>query len=414
MSKRYSKSKFKSKPESESKSNTDEDEDELFGSLFASSSSSSLFSPPRTKAKQVKSIVDPSLRFDFRVDKDIDGLSNFGLISDKEFKILSAFFSLSEAWGYRTGVDQDHERFELRTHTGLLLPLQSYTDILFRNFQQLHDRRANRRHVLFLTDVVDKAKQTMDLGADESVRTAVSQLLTEFIREPMVRDSMKRLSTINITDVPVSICFAGIVVAASAIMLMATTPSAPSSFKQAYIRMQTYYSLVSKFKESWEPDDEEQERIEEIEENQRQQDEELEKEHEEEEKLQERENEQAQSDSGEVFAEPYEGDSSPESRNTPSTLNYSPSTYSLSPPRSSGTSPVSQSLLSDYVPSFLSSSVSSSPPSTIRKSTKRKVSSTDARAIGFGLVSLSVSSMTLDTTSSTCQPLDSYFHCFFA
>jgi hypothetical protein len=231
------------------------------------------------------------------IQRPLTGISEFGLLSSSEFKQLTPFFPLAERWGYRTG-ELGHSGYELRTHTEYLRLLQYYTDIVFRNLQQLRDQRPDSQHVVFVTDVVDHARLAENLDElkddfgkkDNRVRDSTVTLLSEFMNQPAVRTLMTALASIDIFSNPVTICFAGIVTAASSILLMSQYNTSNlltiNNFHIAYNQMRSFYEGATAYMKNWKPDSEESRLLDEIDAKIQREEEELERQHRDEEEEQ--------------------------------------------------------------------------------------------------------------------------------
>ena len=77
---------------------------------------------------------------------------------------LIDYKELYQVWGYRTSSTGAHERFEERTHKVALF--QDFSDMLFRNLQQVCEYNQT---FLFRTDTfekIDKCKSTMNIIFD--------------------------------------------------------------------------------------------------------------------------------------------------------------------------------------------------------------------------------------------------------
>jgi len=64
---------------------------------------------------------------------------NVDKITDQEYDILFRFSGLSQKWGYRSGKNEEHIKYEAKTHSQRLILLQKYSDILMHTLHRVGD-----------------------------------------------------------------------------------------------------------------------------------------------------------------------------------------------------------------------------------------------------------------------------------
>jgi hypothetical protein len=129
----------------------------------------------------------------------------------KEIKMLKHFTSLSRAWGYRSGKKDHHEKYELESEHQLLIPIQKYSDVLFRSLWAI-EKKSN---IYFESDILDKLYTCDDLTNQD----LISEFVAKFVKEEF--DLLYDLAHISITSKNSGI-FTTIVIAAQSLMLIAT------------------------------------------------------------------------------------------------------------------------------------------------------------------------------------------------
>lgn len=166
--------------------------------------------------------------------------SRRNLHPDEEHE-LQSYFPLYIVWGYRTK-DGDHEEFE---HESTRVRwLQEFTDVLFRNLQQLHVRGMRR---MLKSDFEDKfhhaTTEYLDAPMLEQGATLLNRYLETDLGSGKVRDCMRALA--NKSVLHASDMFTCFVVAAKAILLLAA-----GEFSSATLLMHDCYELCFVERES--------------------------------------------------------------------------------------------------------------------------------------------------------------------
>jgi hypothetical protein len=149
-------------------------------------------------------------------------------LSVSEIQILKQYTNLALDWGYRSGVNNQHERFELESGKQSLVLVQKYTDILFRSLWAIE----HKSRIYIDSDIIDKLLTCEDLSNQTDISdnvvprvssfdgaSAISSFISRFVKQDF--DLMYDLSHINLepTDSPIFIC---IVASARALVLIAT------------------------------------------------------------------------------------------------------------------------------------------------------------------------------------------------
>lgn len=130
--------------------------------------------------------------------------------------------SIILGWGYRTGEDESHEKYEKRTHSIYLgRLLQDYTDVVFRNIQQVIDYGYN---VLFTGDTYGKLQSVENLSEYE--QHVLGEVVAEFLtNNDQARVNLKALGKLE----EPSIAYSYIVIGIKALCLIAD-----KKYKEAY------------------------------------------------------------------------------------------------------------------------------------------------------------------------------------
>jgi hypothetical protein len=132
-------------------------------------------------------------------------------LSVSEILILKQYTNLALDWGYRSGMNNQHQRFELESGKQSLVLVQKYTDILFRSLWAIE----HKSRIYIDSDIIDKLLTCEDL----SNQTNISSFISRFVKQDF--DMMYDLSHIDLqpTDSPIFTC---IVLAARALVLIST------------------------------------------------------------------------------------------------------------------------------------------------------------------------------------------------
>jgi hypothetical protein len=132
-------------------------------------------------------------------------------LSDSEILTLKQYTNLAFDWGYRSGVNNQHQRFELESGKQSLISIQKYSDVLFRSLWAIE----HKSRIYIDSDIIDKLFTCEDLSNQKDISSFVSR----FIKQEF--DGMYDLSHIDLTSKhsPIFIC---IVAAARALILIAT------------------------------------------------------------------------------------------------------------------------------------------------------------------------------------------------
>lgn len=105
---------------------------------------------------------------------------------------------LVHAWGYRTGINYTHEKFEKESHQGgLWRELQRYTDILFRNIQQLCYYEGFTHLLYSDTFNIQRSLENFEnyVNTDGVVLSNISNFLKRFLEGENVDTAINRILT---------------------------------------------------------------------------------------------------------------------------------------------------------------------------------------------------------------------------
>ncbi len=159
-------------------------------------------------------------------------------ITKQEIKKLGKYVSLYKNWGYRTGKEGAHEKYEAIIQYDIAL--QEYTDIVFRNLEQIAIEGKTRWY-----DVGKKLKSAQDIVLQDAYKTDkarlhITSILMKFVSET---DNLEKLTALSKEDIDDSSeTFYGIVLAAQAILELCT--DSKSGFKKAHKIMKTAWEQV--------------------------------------------------------------------------------------------------------------------------------------------------------------------------
>jgi hypothetical protein len=132
-------------------------------------------------------------------------------LSESEILTLKQYTNLAFDWGYRSGVNDHHQRFELESEKQSLISIQKYSDILFRSLWTIE----HKSRIYIDSDIIDKLLTCEDL----SNQTDISSFVSRFVKQEF--DLMYDLAHIDLTskDSPI---FISIVASARSLILIAT------------------------------------------------------------------------------------------------------------------------------------------------------------------------------------------------
>lgn len=140
-------------------------------------------------------------------------------LTPTEIKTLTLYKPLYQRWGYRTGKNQSHQRFEKDSHDCCRL-LQEYSDLVFRHLQQVNQWQETQ---LPEYDVLKKVQvaQEVDWADYPEVAAASTALLLNYFSDEATLNLFIDLTQQDLWDEAHSAAYSLIVVAARAIMCLA-------------------------------------------------------------------------------------------------------------------------------------------------------------------------------------------------
>ena len=143
---------------------------------------------------------------------------------DHEVKLLQDLLHLYERWGYRTSSTGGHEHFELDTHRSPATRFQSYSDLLFRNLEQLHRGRTTP-YDCDVEEMVNRASSIKVMEA-EKYSPGVAEymaIVQEYCSDPQTLLALVALAETDVdsSDKDRSLFFVALVVAARALVCWA-------------------------------------------------------------------------------------------------------------------------------------------------------------------------------------------------
>jgi hypothetical protein len=154
---------------------------------------------------------------------------------------------LYKTWGYRAGEDQDHILFEDKSHrSSALLGLQDYTDIIFRNIQQVCVLGGVYLHE---TDTTDKLDRAMNFVVHFEFQQEVRSFLVAYFKNKRNLKGVLHLASIR-PDSRRSKGFLCMIVAARAILCLYR-----GDFKKAHEHVKTNEFIVKDEEEEIKRDD---------------------------------------------------------------------------------------------------------------------------------------------------------------
>ncbi len=144
-------------------------------------------------------------------------------LSASEIQTLKQYTNLALDWGYRSGPNNIHQRFELESEKQSLIAIQKYSDIVFRSLWSIE----HKSRIYMDSDIIDKLITCDDLSNQPLIQSFVSR----FVKQDF--EYMFDLAHIDLKshNSPIFIC---IVAATRALILISTERQ-----KEAYESLQT-------------------------------------------------------------------------------------------------------------------------------------------------------------------------------
>ena len=95
-------------------------------------------------------------------------------LSLNEHQVLEKFIALFENWGYRSGIHNEHERFELKSAHQNLVLIQKYSDIVFRSLWSIKNKSR-----IYVEDIFEKLETCDNMSTQRYVSSFVASFLKE-------------------------------------------------------------------------------------------------------------------------------------------------------------------------------------------------------------------------------------------
>lgn len=169
--------------------------------------------PRRGKAKK-KPTEEKAGCLDVTAGDNVADMTLEWALTPSERNVLLQLRPLYVRWGYRTGQNEQHQKYELLTH-GCCRVLQEYTDILFRNLQQFITGSPR----IFESDVIDKVRNAPDLQIyNPDMALQSTKLLETYFADENIKNQFLAFAGQDLWREPHSAGYVGMVSAARAIV----------------------------------------------------------------------------------------------------------------------------------------------------------------------------------------------------